>query len=191
MAADSGSHGPTILLALVALVTGYVAWQVGPLSRRMDALDRDRLETNDRLQREIETLRDQLDRVRFLGTSSPTASARPPVREPAPQNAAAAPAAAVPPAVPAAAPTKVPAQVSITNAETYFNRRLLPEDAAIATLFVESIPVPEIARRLKHSTAFIVAKGIQIEKQLSNAPDAPPEVAAALRAAVERAKAQR
>ena len=183
MAADSGSRGPTILLVLVALATGYVAWQVGPLSRRMDALDRDRLETNDRLQRRIEMLQDQLDRMRFLGTSSPTGSDRPPAREPT------APSAASPP--PAAVATKAPAQVSMTNAETFFNRRLLSEDAAIATLFVESIPAPEIARRLKHSITFIIAKGIQIEKQLSNMRDVPPEILAALHAAVERAKAQR
>ena len=187
MAADSGSRGPTILIALVALATGYVGWQVGPLSRRMDAIDRDRLETNDRLQREIETLRDQVDRMRFLGSSNEPAPARPPTPAPTEETAA----AQAPTSAPAAAATKAPAQVSIANAETYFNRRLVAEDAAIATMFVESIPAPEIARRLKHSVTYIVAKGIQIEKNLSSMTDVPPQVLAALRAAVERAKAER
>lgn len=183
------------LLVAVVAATGYVGWQVVPLSLRMDAIDRDRLETNDRLQREIEKLRDDFERARILAAAESSASGqRGATREPAPTPAhspVAMPDTSAPSA--AAAPTSGAAaiRVSPTNAETYFARRLLPEDAAIATLLVESIPVPEIARRLHHSPAYIVAKGIQIEKQLSAVPDAPPDVQAALHAAVERAKAQR
>ena len=182
------------LLVAVVAATGYVGWQVVPLSRRMDAIDRDRLETNDRLQREIEKLRDDFERARMLATSrtdggAPSAverepaATRPSATTPAPSPGAAGSAAATAPAA--------GIRVSPTNAETYFARRLLPEDASIATLLVDGLPVPEIARRLRHSPAYIVAKGIQIEKQLSAAPDVPADVQAALHAAVERAKAQR
>jgi hypothetical protein len=201
MADDSRSlGGSTWLLVAVLAATGYVGWQVAPLSSRMDGIDRDRLEMNDRLQREIEKLRDDFERARILAAAGSAADGqRTAAREPAPARSPLAPSAAAPSAAAspaaalAAAPTASAAatRVSLTNAETYFVRRLLPEDAAIATLLVESIPVPEIARRLHHSPAYIVAKAIQIEKQMSAAPDAPPDVLAALHGAVERAKAQR
>ena len=184
----------TWMLVAVVATTGYVGWQVIPLSRRMDAIDRDRLEMNDRLQREIEKLRDDFERARMLAASQTGAiGPRPAEREPA---AIRSPVTTPTPSAREAGSATAPApaagiRVSPTNAETYFSRRLLPEDAAIATFLVESIPVPEIARRLRHSTTYIIAKGIQIEKQLSAAPDVPPDVQAALHAAIERAKAQR
>lgn len=192
MAADRGSRATSIVLGAVVLVTGYVAWQVAPLSGRMDQLDRDRLETRDRLQREIETLREELARARLLATA--------PGAAPAPSSgASASPAAGTRESAPAArAPSVVPGEpvapparptVGRVNADTFFASRLLPEDATIASLLVDDIPVAEIARRLRHSKVFVVAKGIQIEKQLAAARDTPTDVLAALRAAVERAKA--
>jgi hypothetical protein len=193
MAADSGSRGPTYLLIAVLAATGYVGWQVAPLSRRMDEIDRDRLETNDRLQREIEKLRDDLERARLVTAAAsgaagerPSGAERGSSREPTSGRSPIAPAT-----VATTAATPAPVRVSPTNAETFFNRRLFPEDAAIATLFVDGIPAAEIARRLRHSVAYIVAKGIQIEKELATAPDTPRDVLAALRTAVDRAKAQR
>ena len=66
---SSPSRGSTWLLVAALAATAYVGWQVAPLSRRMDAIDHDRLEMNDRLQREIEKLRDDFERARILATS--------------------------------------------------------------------------------------------------------------------------
>jgi hypothetical protein len=188
MAADPVSRGTSLLLIVVLVVAGYAAWQVAPLSRRMDALDRDRLETRDRLLRQIELLRDELGRARLIGSDPPPAAGAAPAAKSRPAAGTASPSPAVE-STAAASPTAAP-RVSRLNAETFLASRLLPEDATIAALLVENVPPQEVARRLRHSLAFVVAKGIQIEKQLARAPDTPPEILSALHAAVERAKAQ-
>ena len=190
MAADSGSRGTSLFLAIVLLGVGYAVWQVAPLSRRMDAIDRDRLETRDRLQRQIETLRDELARARLLAANPGLAAPPAPSPKARPTAVPASPTAATEPSTATPEPVAAP-RVGHVDAETFFASRLLPEDSAIATLLVESVPPPEIARRLKHSVAFIVAKGIQIEKRLADARDTPPAILSALHAAVERAKQRR
>src|SRR5882724_12231318 len=94
MAADPGSNRFSLLLILSLAVTGYVAWEVAPLSRRMDEIDRDRLGTNDRLQREIEKLRDELSRARFASSvpSAGAAPASPPIAAPTARSSSAVPA---------------------------------------------------------------------------------------------------
>ncbi|MGH7822101.1 MAG: hypothetical protein ACREQ9_20245, partial [Candidatus Binatia bacterium] len=48
----------------MAAVTGYVAWQVAPLSSRIDALMLERLEMQDRLLTKIERLAQAVDEIR-------------------------------------------------------------------------------------------------------------------------------
>ena len=192
MAGDPSSRGQWSLLLLAVALAGYAAWQAAPLSRRMDQLDRERLETTDRLQRDIETLRDQLTRARLIASApsaAPSAKPNAAGREPAPPTPTIGATASAPSSSSASSVSPPPGGLTRVEMETFFDRRLLSEDARIATLLVSSLPPAEIALRLKHSIAFIIAKGIQIEKQLSSAPDTPPEVLAALREAVQRAKA--
>lgn len=188
MASDLRSRGMPLLLISVLLVASYAAWQVAPLSRRVDDLDRDRLETRDRLQRQIETLRDELARARLIGSDPGLAAEAPPAARGRSKAGIASPTPPVE-STAAAAPTAAP-RASRLNTETFLASRLLAEDAIIASLLVEGVPPQEIARRLRHSRAFIVAKGIQIEKRLAGSPDTPRDVLSALHAAVERAKAQ-
>jgi hypothetical protein len=186
--ADSGPpfRDHSLLLLGLTLVAAYLSWQVIPLARRMDALERSQLEIRDRLLAKMDRLDAQVIAA-APATGQPAAAASPRETQALrPQSAAtgAAEAAATPPA-----PSRP--RVDLYAAERYLSRRFLPDDAAIAMLMLEGVPPAEIARRLKHSVAFVKAKGIQIEKQLAATPDAPPEILATIREAADRARSER
>ena len=191
MAAESGPPFRNHSLALLglALATAYLVWQVIPLARRMDAVERSQLEIRDRLLTKMDRLEAE---ILAAGPAAEPPPVRAAPREPRmpraewPAVSAAAKAAA--PTAPAVSP---PARVDLYAAERYLSRRLFPDDAAIALLMLEGVPPAEMARRLKHSVAFINAKGIQIEKQLAAKSDTPPEILAAIREAIDRARGGR
>ncbi|MGH7820310.1 MAG: hypothetical protein ACREQ9_11085, partial [Candidatus Binatia bacterium] len=72
--------------------------------------------------------------------------------------------------------------------DEFLARHLFPAEAAIAQLLIRDLPAAEIARRLGHSETFVVAKGVQIEKQLAARPETPPEILAAIRRYLARAR---
>lgn len=189
MAPDSGrpsSKQPLVLLALAVLI-GYVAWRTVPLAQRMDALERDRLELRDRLLAEIEKLHGQIDGLRLSTAPPMRPSARSESERPSRvEGRAAASSPSATPAPPTPAPQS--ARVDLFAAQRFLSRRLFPDDASIALAMLEGLPPAEIARRLRHSVAYVTAKGIQIEQQLAAIPDTPAEILAAIRAAVERAR---
>jgi hypothetical protein len=177
-------------LALIALafVVAYLAWQVVPLSRRMDAVERSQLEIRDRLLAKMDRIEAEMIAA-TPGAVAPARGAReerPSRTETSAASSASAPAEA---GAPRAASTPARARVDLYAAECYFARSLFPEDATIALLMLQGVPPAEIARRLKHSVAFVKAKGVQIEKQLAAKPDVPPEILAAIGEAVERGRA--
>jgi hypothetical protein len=164
------SLGAWLVLAL-AVVTGYTAWQILPLSGRIDALERQNLANRDRMLAEIERLNAEVAILRGAPASD----------EPVTAPAAEPPAAAVPPAAspptPAAPEAKLPPPV---DPVTYVDAHLLPADAAIVRAMLNGTPLQDIARDTQHSAAFVLARGAQIEKMLAAAPAAPRELARAL-----------
>jgi hypothetical protein len=56
---------------------------------------------------------------------------------------------------------------------------------------VGNAPPENIARLTNHSRAYVVARGMQIDKLISSAAGAPPEIARALRAYVRQHGAAR
>ncbi len=189
MPPDSGppsSRQPLVLLAL-ALLTAYVAWQAVPLAARLDAIERDRLELRDRLLAEIEKLHGEIDGLR-VGMAPPP---HPPVRSESEgasrvEGRASATSPAATPTSPA--PAARAARVDLFAAERFLSRRLFPDDVSLALAMLEGVPPAEIARRARHSVGYINAKGIQIERQLAAGPDTPPEILAAIRAAIARTR---
>ena len=164
------SLGSWLVLAL-AVVTGYTAWQILPLSGRIDALERQNLANRDRMLAEIERLNAEVAILR--GTPVAEEPAIAPATEP--PGAAAAPAASAPP--PAAPETKLPQAV---DPVAYVDAHLLPADATIVRAMLNGTPLQDIARDSQHSAAFVHARGAQIEKVLSAAPGAPRELVRAL-----------
>lgn len=187
MAADSGPpfRNHSLVLLGLALAVAYLAWQVVPLARRMDAIERTELEIRDRLLAKIDRLEAEMI-IAAPAAEPPVGRTPPPAARGAERPSQGATAEASAPVAPAAAG---PARLDLYSAERYLSRRLFPQDAAIALLMLQGVPPAEMARRLKHSVAFVQAKGVQIEKQLAARPDAPPEIVAALREAVARARA--
>jgi hypothetical protein len=163
-----------LVLALAAL-TGYVIWQIAPLTARMDALERDRLAIRDEMLAQLDHMATQM-----------TASEQPAEPTPAAQ-------AAVAPDTPPAAPTPGPRPPVEPSGEAleFLDRHLFPADAVIARLMVGNAPPENIARLTNHSRAYVVARGMQIDKLISSAAGAPPEIARALRAYVRQHGAAR
>jgi hypothetical protein len=155
----------------LAVVTGYTAWQMLPLSERIDALERQNLANRDRMLGEIERLNAEVAILRGAPVAEKTATA--PVAEP--PAAAAAPAA---PGRPSTAPeAKHPPPV---DPVAYVDAHLLPADAAIVRAMLNGTPLQDIARDTQHSAAFVLARGAQLEKILSAASGAPRELVRAL-----------
>jgi len=186
--ADSGPpvRGHSLVLLGLTLIVAYLAWQVIPLARRMDAVERSQLEIRDRVLARMDRL--EADIIATTPATPPPASPGE-ARAPRPQSPAAG--VAKQSATPSASPTLPQPRVDLYAADRYLSQRFLPEDAAIALLMLEGATPAEIARRLRHSIAFIRAKGIQIEKQLAATPNAPSEILAAIREAVDRARSER
>jgi hypothetical protein len=168
--AASPSLGPWLVVAL-AVVTGYTAWQILPLSGRIDSLERANLAMRDRMLAEIERLNAEVAVLRGAPVAEELAIA-PAVAPPA---AAPAPVASAPP--PAASEAK---QSPPVDPVAYVNAHLLPGDAAIVRAMLNGMPPSDIARDTQHSPAFVLARGAQIEKMLSAAPGAPRELVRAL-----------
>ncbi|MBI2963594.1 MAG: hypothetical protein HYY35_07550 [Deltaproteobacteria bacterium] len=175
-----------MLLAL-ALLTAYIGWHTMPLAQRLDVLERDRLELRDRLLAEIEKLHGEIDGLRVGLAPLP----RPPDRSPSEGSSRVegrGDASSSSPTSASPAPAPQTARVDLFAAERFLSRRLFPEDTSLALAMLEGLPPAEIARRSRHSLAYVNAKGVQIERQLAAAPDTPPEILAAIRAAVARAR---
>jgi hypothetical protein len=166
----SSSIGSWLVLAL-AIVTGYAAWQILPLEGRIDSLERQNLATRDRMLAEIERLNAEV----ALLQGAPVAE------EPAIAPAVAPPAAAPTPVASAPPPAAAEAKHSPpVDPVAYVDAHLLPADAAIARAMLNGMPPQDIARNTQHSPAFVLARGAQLEKMLSAAPGAPPELVRAL-----------
>ena len=170
-----------LVLGLAAL-TGYVIWQIAPLTARMDALERDRLAIRDEMLAQLDQLATQMT------ASGGPAAASPGISEPTPARQA-----AVAPDTPPAATTPGPRPPVEPSGEAleFLDRHLFPADAVIARLMVGNAPPENIARLTNHSRAYVVARGMQIDKLISSAPGAPPEIARALRAYVRQHGAAR
>jgi hypothetical protein len=155
----SPSLGPWLIVAL-AVVTGYTAWQILPLSGRIDSLERQNLAIRDRMLAEIERLNAEVAVLR----GAPVAD------EPAIAPAVAPPAAA-PAAVASARPPTAPEAKHSPPVDpvAYVDAHLLPADAAIARAMLNGMPLQDIARDTQHSAAFVLARGAQLEKMLSAA----------------------
>jgi hypothetical protein len=191
VAAESGPpfRNHSLVLLGLALATVYLVWQVIPLARRMDAVERSQLEIRDRLLAKMDRLEAEVIAAGPAAEPPPVRAAPRETRAPRAEGPAEGAAGGVAaPSTPAVPPR---ARVDLYGAERYLSRRLFPDDAAIALLMLEGVPPAEMARRLKHSVAFINAKGIQIEKQLAAKPDAPPEILAGIREAVDHARGGR
>jgi hypothetical protein len=161
------------LVLVLAAITAYVAWQIAPLTARMDALERDRLATKDDLLAALEGFGQQLSALQGKG-SSPAASQAPPPSE-------------TPPPRPAPPSSPPPAATSPPGADLeYFDRHLLPSDAKIARMMVGKAPTPDIARATGHSAVYVLARGRQIEEMLAAAHDAPPDLLRAIREYLKR-----
>jgi hypothetical protein len=173
----------SLLYGALAVLSLYVAWQAIPLRGRVDTLERDRMEANDRLLARIEALETRVARLKSgdAAASSGRAAAAP--SRPAPARGSVDSAAAAPPADGTRA-----ARASVM-AEEFLSRRLLPGDASLALSMVQGVPLQRLAERSRHSPGFVIGKAVQIEKQLAAAPDTPPEIVAAIRSWLERARA--
>jgi hypothetical protein len=178
------------LLALAAL-TAYLAWRVGPLVTRMDALELDRLTLRDEVFSEIEKLQSKVTQLRpptqpdAASAVTPAPVGETPRKAPTAQPTPQAPNAPVPEAPHA---REAGLQTELSN---YAHRRLLPEDAALADMVVAGLPPAEIASKLEHSEQFVIVKIVKLEERLAAAPDAPRELVEALRLFVERARKKR
>ena len=174
--AASPSLGPWLVVAL-AVVTGYTAWQILPLSRRIDSLERQNLAMRDRMLAEIERLNAEVAILRGAPASEEPASApATATSHAAPAPSASANAAASPPPASAQEAKRTPPVDPIAYADAH----LLPGDAAIVRAMLNGMPPSDIARDTQHSPAFVLARGAQIEKMLSAAPGAPRELVRAL-----------
>jgi hypothetical protein len=147
------------------------------LEGRIDSLERQNLATRDRMLAEIERLNAEVAILRGTPVAEEPASA--PAAGPLP--AAAAPAA---PATAAASTPPAPAseakRIPPVDPVAYIDAHLLPADAAIVRAMLNNMPPQDIARDTQHSAAFVLARGVQIEKMLSAAPGAPRELVRAL-----------
>ena len=186
MAAESNnfSRSASLLLPAVAILTLYVAWQVIPLGWRVDALERARFESSDRMLARIEALENRVASLR-PGDLPPVGVAG---RAPAPSARAGRPGAANDSAVAGRTASTPSAEQPNVIAEEFLSRHLLPGDTALALMIVEGVPPDRLARRVQHSPAFVLGKAVQIEKQLAAVADTPPEILASMRAWIERAR---
>jgi len=169
-----------LVLGLAAL-TGYAIWQIAPLTARVDALERDRLAIRDETLAQLDQLETRIASgsrplTVTAGTSEPAPRAQSQGAAPATAPVASAPAA---PVVPPTSPAEPPRE-----ALEFLDHRLFPADAVIARLMVGNTPPESIARLTNHSRAYVIARCMQIEKLVSAAPNAPTDIARALRAYV-------
>ena len=157
------------LVLVLAAVTGYVAWQVAPLTARMDAVER--VSTPRRMICSRRSSRSLGSSRRSGGTSplSPSVAPAPPPSETPPPR--------VRPPGPSQSATTSPPSAGLA----FLDRHLLPSDAAIARMMVGNAAAPDIARATHHSVAFVLARGRQIEEMLATARDAPPDLLRAIR----------
>ena len=181
--AESDRYNPSsaigwLILALAG-VTGYAVWQIAPLDARIEALEQTQAATRDELLGELDRVSMQLEAMRQRPERSAKAAAAEPVAPS--QSAAANP---PPPDTPRPAPTApsaaAPAEAPRVALE-FLDQHLFPADAVIARLMAGNVPPDNIARLTNHSKAYVIARGMQIEKLVGGAPNAPPEVTGALR----------
>ncbi|MGH7899013.1 MAG: hypothetical protein ACREQQ_13745 [Candidatus Binatia bacterium] len=172
-----------LLLVVLALLTGYLAWQITPLRQRVDTIERRLLEVRDRLFGEMERLSHEIDSLRARS------------EKPAALESSAAKGAEAEKSSGSAVPTSTPAKMAAAaptpptaDFVRFFNKRLLSEDATIASLMASGTPLPEIARLTHHSIPYVVGKGAQIERMLAASPDTPPEALRAIRRSLAEAK---
>ncbi len=156
------------LVLVLAAVTGYVAWQVAPLTARMDAIERDQQATKDDLLATLETFAQELSAVQRNHAPPSVGQAPPPSETP-------------PPKVTPPGPSQPAASSQPSAGLAFLDRHLLPSDAAIARMMVGNAPAPDIARATNHSVAFVLARGKQIEEMLATARDVPPDLLRAIR----------
>jgi hypothetical protein len=179
---DRGRSSPSVtllgwLVLGLAALTAYLGWQIAPLTARIDALERDRLAVRDEMLSEMDHLGVQ---IAALQASAP---AEPQPGKPLPKSTSVPEASARPAAPDIASPPSAAKTAAAPSPQAleFLDRHLFPADAVIARLMVGSASPDNIARLTNHSRAYVLARGMQIEKLVSAAPGAPPEITRALR----------
>ena len=101
------------LVLVLAAITGYVAWQIAPLTARMDAVERDQLATKDDLLAQLENFAQQLAALERKNSPPAAARATSPSETPPPPMA-------TPPSSSQSAPASPPDIARSTNHSVAF-----------------------------------------------------------------------